>query len=977
MNSPGNTVDVRPGQKRRLGRSAPRSRSGCAICKKRKVRCDEGLPTCANCTRLGAECHYQRVPPRKRLQAERPSSIPASFDNLCNGSHEYSPMPRDAGNVDQSMDIDLDLNSTLDNSTLDPDNNGLFFDFDAFSRNALDLWCSPSTLLPESLLTLDYDTSAVDNSFNDGPDIDASLNRNVARNVGREEGSRVVENPQYGNGASQKVSISPRPENDANLLRDIVPNFNRMATTILAPRANGESGADDSITRRSDALGRYFHESVFVPAVTSIDNASWRTLCGQILVMARRSSIISSSVVALSQLHFNKFGSNAERKESHALRNGQNLTSYLYIFAKETLIEGLEEQRKTNSRSLHRELFIGLFLLTCFEFIDKEDIQRSHQIEWADYLLQNIDQTDTMQQQILKWLVLCDMKLVIFGGNGILTRQRAPISLVPSAPTDSAQAEHTIQQDTINEDPLSPPRGRLKHARLHQGLSASSYSGSPVSLLKESILRDVIHFYHLSQQFLRRIAMLDRHRRPRGSLEDEKEVTASANKIINDLHQLWHTRPAIMSCELKHLQELLQDHHARDIFRLLCVTRASFWSNFCYLYRAAWWNHSIQEDEMLAASDTWVALRQSVEQPVELPTDSVGDVNVNEELPISTVAMWTLFTYATECTDPAKVAWCIAKLRQLDSIERNFGSAGEYASIHAGKAARLLQEVTDRQTTKACRIDSLERRKMQLQNRTFIITGGASGLGLETAKALVGAGAYVGLLDLNKLPANVENMPPHQIKDYQVDISSTKQVSEAICGILEWTNHTNAPIGGVVCCAGILAPGKIMNSRFESLSLQKITQAININLVGTLDIIRQVVPHIARLPEEVDPENESERGVIIMVSSAAAFDGQQGQVAYSATKGAIQALTLPLARDLSPYGIRAVSIAPNMFSTPMTAQGKMPEKARLAIESQYEWPKRAGKPAEFAEFVLEICRNRMLNGCCLRLDGAMRLPAKI
>ncbi|KAJ5106205.1 hypothetical protein N7456_002880 [Penicillium angulare] len=222
---------------------------------------------------------------------------------------------------------------------------------------------------------------------------------------------------------------------------------------------------------------------------------------------------------------------------------------------------------------------------------------------------------------------------------------------------------------------------------------------------------------------------------------------------------------------------------------------------------------------------------------------------------------------------------------------------------------------------------------MQLPNRTFIITGGSSGLGLATAKALVGAGAHVGLLDLTKLPENVD-LPSPQFKDYQVDISSTDQVCDAIRGVLEWTKHTNAPIGG------------IMNSRFQSLSLQKINQAININLVGTLDIIRQAVPHIARLPEEVDPEKEGERGVIIMISSAAAFDGQQGQVAYSATKGAIQALTLPLARDLSPYGIRAVSIAPNMFSTPMTAQGKMPEKARLAIESHYEWPKRAGRPAE-------------------------------
>lgn len=133
---------------------------------------------------------------------------------------------------------------------------------------------------------------------------------------------------------------------------------------------------------------------------------------------------------------------------------------------------------------------------------------------------------------------------------------------------------------------------------------------------------------------------------------------------------------------------------------------------------------------------------------------------------------------------------------------------------------------------------------------------------------------------------------------------------------------------------------------------------------------------MAQLPDSVDTAGESERGVIIMLSSAAAYDGQPGQVVYAASKGAVRSMTLPLARDLSRYGIRVVSVAPNMFSTSMTAEGNMPEKARRAIEAHFEWPKRAGKPEEFANFVLEICRNRMLNGCCLRLDGAMRLPAR-
>ncbi|CDM30244.1 hypothetical protein DTO013E5_8605 [Penicillium roqueforti] len=266
---------------------------------------------------------------------------------------------------------------------------------------------------------------------------------------------------------------------------------------------------------------------------------------------------------------------------------------------------------------------------------------------------------------------------------------------------------------------------------------------------------------------------------------------------------------------------------------------------------------------------------------------------------------------------------------------------------------------------------------MQLENRTFIVTGGSSGLGRATAQALAHSGARVALFDLAEpIDAAEEDLPSELVRFYPVDISCTTDITKGVSDAIEWSQNTKAPIGGVVCCAGILAPGKIMNSSFEPLELAKLQQAINVNLVGSLDLIRQVVPHMAQLPESIDPDDESERGVIVMVSSAAAYDGQQGQVAYAATKGAIRSLTLPLARDLSRYGIRAVSIAPNMFSTPMTAQGKMPERARKAIEDHFEWPKRAGKPEEFGGFVLEIFRNRMLNGCCLRLDGAMRLPGK-
>jgi 3-hydroxyacyl-CoA dehydrogenase/3-hydroxy-2-methylbutyryl-CoA dehydrogenase len=147
---------------------------------------------------------------------------------------------------------------------------------------------------------------------------------------------------------------------------------------------------------------------------------------------------------------------------------------------------------------------------------------------------------------------------------------------------------------------------------------------------------------------------------------------------------------------------------------------------------------------------------------------------------------------------------------------------------------------------------------------------------------------------------------------------------------------------------------------------------MNINVRGTLDLIRLVVPHMVK-NEPLLPDNE--RGVLIMVSSSAAFDGQPGQVAYSASKGAIASLTLPLARDLARHGIRAVTIAPSLFESAMTAQ--LPERARKSLERVMEFPVRPGKPEEFSSLVLEGIRNSMLNGTVIRIDGGMRMPSKM
>jgi NAD(P)-dependent dehydrogenase (short-subunit alcohol dehydrogenase family) len=156
------------------------------------------------------------------------------------------------------------------------------------------------------------------------------------------------------------------------------------------------------------------------------------------------------------------------------------------------------------------------------------------------------------------------------------------------------------------------------------------------------------------------------------------------------------------------------------------------------------------------------------------------------------------------------------------------------------------------------------------------------------------------------------------------------------------------------------------------VSIESIDFVLNINLRGTLDLIRLCVAHMVKNEPLTE---DGERGIIIMVSSSAAFEGQIGQVAYAASKGAVASLTLPLARDLASHGIRAVTIAPALFDSAMTKL--MPKRVKTGLEKSMEFPKRAGQPEEFASLALQAVENSMLNGTVLRLDGAMRMPSKL
>lgn len=156
------------------------------------------------------------------------------------------------------------------------------------------------------------------------------------------------------------------------------------------------------------------------------------------------------------------------------------------------------------------------------------------------------------------------------------------------------------------------------------------------------------------------------------------------------------------------------------------------------------------------------------------------------------------------------------------------------------------------------------------------------------------------------------------------------------------------------------------------MSLDDFEFVINVNLRGTLDLVRQTVPHLAA-GEATGPDGE--RGIVIMVASAAAFDGQRGQVGYAASKGAVAAMTLPMTRDLARYGIRVVTIAPSLFDSRMTSA--MPDKVRRSLEGAMEFPRRAGRPAEFAAAARHAMENVMLNGTVVRLDGGMRMPSRM
>ncbi len=247
-----------------------------------------------------------------------------------------------------------------------------------------------------------------------------------------------------------------------------------------------------------------------------------------------------------------------------------------------------------------------------------------------------------------------------------------------------------------------------------------------------------------------------------------------------------------------------------------------------------------------------------------------------------------------------------------------------------------------------------------------LVTGGASGLGEASILELVKKGAKVVVIDVDadkgeKLAANIGA----DAIFVKTDVTSETDVRQTIQKAVD----TFGKINVVINCAGVVNPGKLIG-RKGPLPLDAFNKVLQINLVGTLNVIRLAVEQMMNNK----PDEDGEKGVIINTASIAAFEGQIGQVAYSASKAAIVGMTLPIAREISDYGIRIVTIAPGIFETPMMAG--LPSAVKEDMAKTVPFPRRLGKPLEFAKMVLHIIDNVMMNGCCVRLDGALRMPPK-
>jgi len=255
---------------------------------------------------------------------------------------------------------------------------------------------------------------------------------------------------------------------------------------------------------------------------------------------------------------------------------------------------------------------------------------------------------------------------------------------------------------------------------------------------------------------------------------------------------------------------------------------------------------------------------------------------------------------------------------------------------------------------------------MEINGCTAIVTGGASGLGEATVRRLVSDGGNAAILDVQedrgeKIAAELGDA----VIFCKTDITNEKSTQEAV-------NKTVDVFGNIhfaINCAGVGFPAKVLSKR-GPISIEQFNQVVQINLVGTMIVIKLAAEKMVNNT----PNADGEKGVVINTASVAAFDGQIGQAAYSSSKAGVVGMTLPLAREFSDYGIRVVTIAPGLFDTPMLAG--LPEEAKKSLIEQVPFPKRLGKPSEYAQLAKQIIENPLLHGETIRLDQAIRMAAR-
>jgi NAD(P)-dependent dehydrogenase (short-subunit alcohol dehydrogenase family) len=254
---------------------------------------------------------------------------------------------------------------------------------------------------------------------------------------------------------------------------------------------------------------------------------------------------------------------------------------------------------------------------------------------------------------------------------------------------------------------------------------------------------------------------------------------------------------------------------------------------------------------------------------------------------------------------------------------------------------------------------------MKIQGQAALVTGGASGLGAATARELARRGANVAVLDRN---AEGAKQVAQQIGGLGIacDITSAESVQAALAE----ARATHGPARLVMNIAGIGSAKRVIDKNGDPAPLEDFDRVIRVNLVGTYNVIRLAMAETVK----TEPLEDGERGVVVCTASVAAFDGQVGQEAYSASKGGLVGMTLPLARDLAQFGVRVVTIAPGLFRTPLM-EG-LPQPVQESLAASIPFPKRLGKPEEFALLCAAICENPSLNGEVIRLDGALRMQPR-